>query len=264
MTVSQLFLYPVKSLSGISVDNANMTKRGFRFDRRWMVVNNENLFMSQRDYPEMATIKVAIENDKLRLFTNNERTGVCVPLEPKERKNLKKAKVWQSECEVVYGFEEANKWLSKQLSTSCEIVYMPEQTHRPVTSELVPENTIVSFADGYPYLVIGTASLDDLNGRLKEAIGIERFRPNIVVQTETAFEEDAWKRFQLGNVDFSGVKPCSRCQMINVNPKTAIVENQPLRTLAKYRMEETKIKFGLNALWSGGKDKLSVGDKFLS
>jgi uncharacterized protein YcbX len=133
-------------------------------------------------------------------------------------------------------------------------------TKRLIKSDLVPKDAVVSFADGYPYLILGTASLADLNGRLVSPVDFDRFRPNIVVATETPFEEDDWKTFQLGQSLFTGVKPCARCVMVNVDQQTAVSSKEPLKTLASYREVNNKVLFGLNGLWSGGAERIRVGD----
>ncbi|MFT4668031.1 MAG: hypothetical protein ACI9XB_005008, partial [Gammaproteobacteria bacterium] len=177
MTVTHLFLYPVKSLGSIAVTEAELTEKGFQFDRRWMIVDKEGIFISQRSHPVLASIKVAIKHNSIRLYTANDQQGVAIPMVPAEGQSSVQVKVWESICSAICGFDEANMWLSSQLSTQCRIVYMPEQSKRLIDSDLVPDGTIVSFADGYPYLLIGSASLDDLNNKLEHAVDYDRFRP---------------------------------------------------------------------------------------
>jgi uncharacterized protein len=260
MTVTQLFIYPVKSLAGIAVQEASLSIRGFLHDRSWMIVDENNLFISQRSRPAMSLIKVALSNNTLQLFTDADTKGVQLPLEPTIVQATVQVKVWDSVCEVIDGFEEANIWLSQQLSISCRLVYMPEDTKRFINSDLVPKGAVVSFADGYPYLILGTASLTDLNGRLESPVDVDRFRPNIVIETEVPFEEDHWKTFHIGQSIFTGVKPCARCVVVNVNQQTAESSKEPLKTLATYREVDNKVLFGLNSLWSGGAERIHVGD----
>jgi len=260
MTVTHLFLYPVKSLAGISVTEAELAERGLHLDRRWMIVDEEGIFISQRSHPVLASIKVAINHNSIRLYTASDQQGVTIPMVSEEVQPSVQVKVWKAVCDAVGGFGEANIWLSSQLSMKCRIVYMPQQTKRLIDSDLVPDGATVSFADGYPYLLIGSASLADLNSRLEQAVDYGRFRPNIVVQTESAFEEDKWKGFRLGEASFQGVKPCSRCVMVNVDQKTMVSSKEPLRTMATYRQVDKKVKFGLNVIWSGEGKVIRVGD----
>jgi uncharacterized protein len=261
MIVTQLFIYPVKSLAGIAVQEAALSTRGILHDRRWMIVDENNLFISQRSRPVMSLIKVALSNNTLHLFTTADTKGVHIPLEITTAQPIVQVKVWDSVCEVIDGFEDANIWLSEQLSISCRLVYMPIETKRLINSDLVPEGAVVSFADGYPYLILGTASLADLNGRLECPVGLDRFRPNIVITTEAPFEEDQWKSFRIGQSLFNGVKPCARCVMVNVDQQTAASSKEPLKTLASYREVNHKVLFGLNGLWSGGAERIRVGDQ---
>ena len=260
MTVTHLFLYPVKSLGGIAVAEATAAERGFQFDRRWMIVDEEGVFISQRSHPILASIKVAINHNSIRLYTASDLQGVSIAIVPAAGQPTVQVKVWESVCKAIGGFGEANIWLSSQLSMKCRIVYMPEQTKRLIDSDLVPDGATVSFADGYPYMLIGTASLKDLNNRLEQSLDFDRFRPNIVIQTEQAFEEDFLKDFQLGTTSFLGVKPCSRCVMVNVNQETLVSSKEPLKTLATYRNMGAKVKFGLNFIWKGEGKVVRVGD----
>jgi len=137
MTVTNLFLYPVKSLGGIAVQEAKMTTRGFQYDRRWMIIDEQGVFISQRSHPLMASIKVSITEEGLQLYTHNDPKGVIVPMAPYEELPVTQVKVWESACSAVGGFMAANIWLSSQLSIECQIVYMPEETNRLINSELV-------------------------------------------------------------------------------------------------------------------------------
>jgi len=171
--------------------------------------------------------------------------------------------IWDSEHVLaVRVSDEADRWFSDALGKPCHLVYMPEATHRTVDPAYARPTDAVSFADGYPYLLIGQASLDDLNQRLPDPIGMERFRPNIVVEGSLPYEEDSWQQFSVGELDFSGVKPCARCVLTTIDPATGERGPEPLRTLTTYRQYKHKILFGQNVLLTdvNATGTLRVGD----
>lgn len=143
---------------------------------------------------------------------------------------------------------QADQWFSHVLGKSCRLVFMPETTHRAVDQTYALDNDAVSFADGYPYLLIGQASLDYLNQRVTEPMSMLRFRPNIVVSGSDPHDEDTWAHFRIGDLEFYGVKPCARCVLTTIDPETATLGKEPLRTLATYRQWKHKILFGQNVL----------------
>ena len=249
MTIQELYLYPIKSLSGIKVNSATLDARGFEYDRRWMVVDEDGVFISQRKYPVLASIQVALKGELLHLYTQNDPTGTHIPLAPENGQSRLQVKVWDFVCNAVDGFDAANIWLSQQLSMKCRLVYMPKDIKRWIKNPKVPKGSILSFADGYPYLIIGSASLAHLNKKLDEPISMRRFRPNIVVHTNVPHEEDLWQSIGTGHSTFKLIKSCKRCIMVNVDPLTSITHKEPLRTLSSYRMKDNKVHFGMNAIW---------------
>jgi uncharacterized protein YcbX len=150
-------------------------------------------------------------------------------------------------------------WFTKQLGLSCRLVYMPESTHRFVDSRYAHHKEITSFSDGYPLLLIGQASLDDLNSRLPAPLPMNRFRPNIVFTGGTAFLEDSMKQFEINGIRFFGVKPCARCIITTIDQQTAEKAKEPLKTLSSYRMKNNKVYFGQNLLYEGT-GVISIGD----
>ncbi len=262
MKVTQLYIYPIKSLQEVAVEEAILTSRGLQYDRRWMIVDDDGVFITRRKVPALARIQLDLTTDTIRIHHAHD-PGVEIPLQPEQGAPVRPVKIWDTVCSAMGTFEEANIWLSRQLSMKCQLVYMPDSTRRPILSPKVPEGSVVSFADGYPILLIGQASLDDLNGRLPHPVTMHRFRPNIVVQTDTPFEEDRWSNFQIGAHSLTGVKPCSRCIMVNVDPRSGTVSKEPLRTLSSFRKNGGKVQFGLNVMWQNGQTEeaaVRVGD----
>ncbi len=250
LTVSQLFIYPVKSLGGIAVSSAHITERGLQYDRRWMLVDETHTFLSQRDIAAMALFEVAINENGLLITHRMNNDVILLPFVPQTTETIT-VEVWDDQCTAIVVSHEANRWFSQRMGMNCKLVYMPDATHRMVDSNYSADNEIVSFADGYPMLLIGQSSLDDLNSKLEEKMTMQRFRPNIVFTGGEPFEEDVLDTFTINNIKFYGVKLCARCVVTTINPDTAAKGKEPLRTLAAYRMQNNKIYFGQNLLHKG-------------
>jgi len=260
ITVSQLHIYPIKSLGGISVTEAVVEARGLRYDRRFMLVTPDGQFITQRANPQMALIDVAIEGDQLRVWHRNEPNNVLelplvLPDQPHNQETVL-VNIWDShDVAAISVGGYADQWFSSTLSQPCRLVFMPESTHRDVDPKYARQQDSVSFADGYPYLLIGESSLYELNRRLSashnhpsQSLSMIRFRPNIVVTGSDPYDEDAWAHFRINDIDFYGVKPCARCVLTTIDPATGQKGKEPLRTLATYRQWNNKILFGQNVL----------------
>ncbi len=262
-TLSHIFIYPVKSLSGIALTSANVEPRGLEHDRRWLLVNAENQFLTQREYPQMARLKVALTAEGLSFFHQDLPTQTLQIGFGQYEKNILNVTIWGDTCRANPVGEQADAWFSEQLGLACRLVRMAEDEQRLVDTDYAFESETVSFADAFPYLIIGQASLDDLNDRLANPVEMRRFRPNFVFEGGLPYEEEQWKNFVIGNLNFSGVKPCARCILTTVNPATGEIDSkEPLKTLAYYRKKGNKILFGQNVL-AEGSGKVSVGDKIV-
>ncbi len=155
--------------------------------------------------------------------------------------------------------QQIDSWFSEIIGIKCHLVKMPETTKR-VVDESYAKNKIVSFADGYPFLIIGQASLDDLNSRMEIPLPMNRFRTNFVFTGGNPFEEDNWKKFKIGNLKFEAVKPCARCVITTTNQETAERLHEPLLTLSKFRKIDNKVMFGMNVVCEST-GEIKVGDK---
>ena len=258
LKVSELFIYPIKSLGGIAVSSAAVTERGLQYDRRWMLIDEYNTFLTQREVAAMALFDVATHEEGLLVTYKPDGAAILIPFEPQTIEMLT-VEVWSDQCNAVVVSGEANQWFSDKLGISCRLVYMPDAVKRSVDTQYAIDKEIVSFADGYPMLLIGQSSLDDLNSRLQEELTIQRFRPNIVFTGGEPFEEDELEEFKIKGILFYGVKLCARCVITTINPDTAIKGKEPLRTLATYRMRNNNIYFGQNLLHKG-EGSIQVGD----
>ena len=257
--VRQLFIYPIKSLAGFEVASAMLTDRGFQHDRRWMLIDSSNVFITQRQYPEMCLLQTAIENDELIVFhKNNPEDPLRIALQPAPTSTFK-VKIWDDECEAQAVGDAASKWFSNKLSTQCKLVYMPDGTRRKVDGLFAFNNELNNFSDAYPLHIIGQASLDDLNSRLQDTLPINRFRPNIFFEGGSAYDEDIMQELLIGNIKMLGVKLCARCPITTINQANADLAKEPLKTLTGYRMKNNKVYFGQNLLHTQT-GQLNVGD----
>jgi len=256
--ISQLFIYPIKSLGGIAVDKTSITDRGFEHDRRWVLVDENNLFISQREVHEMALMRVAITTEGLLVTHPPQNSTFLVPFGPRTDE-FAEVTIWDDTCTAQFVSKEADQWFSKTLGIHCRLVYMPDDTKRITDQRYAPENSIVSMADGYPFLLIGQASLDDLNSRLAEQLPMNRFRPNIVFTGGEPYAEDLMHTMVIGNIIFHGVKLCARCNIPCIDQDTAIQYKEPTKTMASYRSKNNKIMFGQNLIHEG-LGEIAVGD----
>jgi uncharacterized protein YcbX len=257
-----LFVYPVKSLGGISVASAYLSDRGFEHDRRWMLINEQNLFMTQRDYPQMALLRTGITEQGISVFHECDiHDRITIPFSSPGNEKIT-VKVWDDWCEAVFVSNEIDRWLSARLKVNCRLVYMPDDSLRKVDPRYAAgENNITSFSDGYPLLLVSQSSLDDLNSRLDQAVPMNRFRPSIVITGANPYEEDEMEKFVIRGVQFFGVKLCARCKITTVNQDTSAVAKEPLRTLAGYRTKDNKVYFGQNVVYNSGGVSLKTGDR---
>ncbi len=264
LTISQLFIYPIKSLSGISVDACEVTNRGLKNDRRWMIVDKNNQFLTLREYPKMALLDVEINEKSLSIKSREHpQQFLHVPF-MSNANNLENVTIWNATVQAEPVQHETNDWLSDMLGNACKLVYMPEESLRPVdtTSGYHPEGKFTSFADAYPFLLLGEASMDELNSRSEKQFSIQRFRPNIVFSGGLPNQEDLFENFTINDITFTGLENCARCKIPNVNPDNGILgtDNEPLKTLAKYRLRNKSIEFGRNIVFNGS-GTIKVGDE---
>ena len=257
LEVSRLFIYPIKSLAGISVDAVEVTEKGFKNDRRFMLVDPENRFLTIRQYPLMTRLQPELEEEGINVRSlHTDMPPLFIPF-PSQQSTLEKVVIWNAEVAAQSISAVIDSWFSQVFGTFVKLVYMPQESMRPVdtTSGFKPAGKFVSFADAYPFMMMGEASLSDLNRRYEGAssFGFDRFRPNIVFSGGYPNQEDEIGRFSINGVTFQGIENCARCTVPNVDPKTGIVDinTEPLATLSKYRLQNRKVNFGRNVVHSG-------------
>lgn len=272
MSISQLFVYPVKSLRGIAVNSAVITSQGLLHDRQWMVIDENNNFVTQRKTPQMVLVKTRLTEHAL-VLQKEGMPDLSVPFDLPDSQAFS-ATVWRDQCEVVAEADNINTWVTEALQNKgpLRLARLARQAQRPTQSERFGQTTI-QFADAAPYLICNQASLSELNDRLLgqgfDSITVERFRPNIVLDDSAnlpAFAEHNLKRIAGPDYTFTSCDPCQRCIVPNVDLNTAEKhpQQQPYKTLVDINPMPDNHKaaaFGQNAtLRSGDGNTINIGD----
>ena len=258
LTLSALNLYPLKSAGGIALAAARVDGRGLAGDRRWMVVDSNRRFLTQRTHPRLALVSVKLVADGLTLGAPGMPALALRP--PGAGGAAVGVQVWDDVCEARAAGREAAEWISGFLGESCEIVHMPDETHRMVAAEVCVPGSEVSFADAFPFLLLSESSLEDLNRRLDRPVPMDRFRPNLVVRGCAPYAEDGWRRIRIAAIEFHVVQPCIRCATTTVDQATGERGREPLATLATYRRDDAGVLFGQNLVHTAT-GELRVGDE---
>lgn len=245
LQVSELIIYPVKSTGHISLQQTKIDNFGLIDDRRWMLVDEQGDYISQRKHPRLCLIKTSLEPDGLILrapempdfrVTNDQRSDRIT------------VTIWDDKCSAVDCGDEVAAWLKDFMGQNSRLVYFPENEKRQIDQQYGRLGEYTAFSDGFPILLISQGSLDDLNNKLDKPVPMIRFRPNIVVSGCEGFAEDNWKRIKIGSIELRIVKPCSRCIIPNIDTVTAKRGKEPAYTLSQYRKRDNKIYFGQNVI----------------
>lgn len=258
VTLSGLHVYPIKSCAGIAVREWEVDLFGLRYDRRWMVVTPMGEFLTQREFPSLALVRVTIAAPHLRV-TAPGAGELVTPLAPMGGRPIA-TRVWDDPVRAVAPDHQADAWFSDYLGFEVVLAYMPDHVVREVDRDYAPEGGQTGFADGFPFLLIGESSLADLNSRLATPLPMNRFRPNLVVSGSAPFAEDQWRRIRIGEIPMEVVKPCARCVVTTTDQATGKrAGDEPLRTLATFRRQGNGVMFGQNVVhYASG--RLVVGD----
>ncbi|HOY13556.1 MAG TPA: MOSC domain-containing protein [Saprospiraceae bacterium] len=250
LIIKQLFIYPIKGIAGIAVNSAQAEEIGFQHDRRMMFVDDQNNFISQRSHPELSQIQCTILDGHYMITYSGKQ--IKIPFENGQAlydERLKFAvKVFDDELMAYELSPEISLRFSELLGAPVKLVTLGKESLRMKTLIKEPLETKVSFADGYPYLVLGTASLLKLEEMMELSVNKMRFRPNMIIETTFPFEEDVLDLVNIGSAQFRMIKPCARCQVVNIDPETGLSEKQTLATLSAFRKVENKVYFGVNTI----------------
>jgi uncharacterized protein YcbX len=262
-TVTELVLYPIKSCAGVSVSEAQCGVSGLSangvHDREWMLVTPGGQFLTQREYPRMALITPRVEGDAL-LVEAPGMPPLQLPLAHDAGAASIPVQIWDDQVSAADCGDAAASWFTQAIGSDCRLVRFKPGVHRPTSTKWTggaPSET--RFADGYPILLIGQASLDDLNTKLKQAsretLPMNRFRPNLVVDGLEAFEEDFVASLATGELTLRPVKPCARCPIPSIDQATGSLGPDPLDILQAYRANprmEGAVCMGMNCIVTEG------------
>lgn len=248
MQLQDIYIYPIKSLGGIKRTNETALQRGFKYDRRWMLIDEAGKFISQRTEHKLFLLKTEISSCNIFIYNKAfPEQSIEVPTNQSSTNTIR-ISIWDDTVMATHLNEKLDLWFSDYLNKPCKLVFMPENGSRAIDIHYAMNNEQVSFADAFPYLLISQASLNDLNRRLSDPVGMDRFRPNLVVSGAKAYEEDLWSEIKIGEVYFKVAKPCSRCILTTIDQQTGIAGKEPLYTLSKYRTINNKVMFGQNLI----------------
>lgn len=274
-TLSAITLYPIKSCAGLLLQEATLTSLGLMteqiYDREWMVVDVNGACLSQREHPRMALIQPALKATTLELRAPG-MLRLEIPLglpDPATAPSLA-TRIWDDtvlayDCDALTA-----EWFTKAVGVPCRLVRFHANAERLVSIKWTDgEQASTMFSDGYPVLVASTASLDDLNQKLvaagRQALPMNRFRPNLVIDGIDAFEEDYADSYQLGDVTLKPVKPCPRCPMPSIDQATGEFGPDPMDIMQSYRAKpevDGAVCFGMNAILIAGENqRVRVGQE---
>ncbi|MBA1344045.1 MOSC domain-containing protein [Rhizobium sp. WYCCWR 11146] len=265
MLVSDLFIYPLKSARGIALPVADIDAYGLPGDRRAMITDAQGHFITQRELPDLARIEVRPESGAFRLLMQGKTDISVAPPQPEARMDVI---VWKSAVNAAVADPESNRRLSEWLGREVRLVFFDGQARRTANAEWAGEATPVTFTDGYQILVTTAGSLKALNADLaahgEGSVGMERFRPNIVIDTDEAWAEDRWAAIEIAGIRFDLVKPCSRCIMTTQDQLTGSREGpNPMPAMGRIRMSADRRVPGPLFGWNvtpRGSGRITIGD----
>ncbi|MCM2281308.1 MAG: MOSC domain-containing protein [Bdellovibrionaceae bacterium] len=258
LEVVSLHIYPVKSCGRVDLREMSIGPRGPQHDREWMWVDSTRRFITQRQHPEMALISTALEPDAL-ILSKTGHAPLRISLTSGPRPTVA-VNVWHDTCQAYDEGDETHLWIKSALGMDARLVRIAQDFERKLPEKYNRPESHTGFADTLPFLLTTEDSLAELNSRLAAPVQMTRFRPNIVVRGGGPYDEDRWSLIRLGTIEFDVARDCSRCNIITVDPATAVAGKEPLRTLATYRRDGTRINFGRNMIHLN-QGRLNIGDR---
>ncbi|MBK5542710.1 MOSC domain-containing protein [Pseudomonas sp. TH05] len=260
MRLSALYRYPLKSGQGESLQQITLDKLGLDGDRRWMLVDEASgRFLTQRAVAQMSQLS-ALYNERGGLTLSAPGHSAIDVALPGADAELRGVTIWRDTLRVPDAGAAAAAWVSDFVGKPTRLVQVPLERARATEAGYGKDDDQVAFADGFPLLLIGQASLEDLSQRVGRPLEMLRFRPNLVIEGSSAYAEDGWKRVRIGDIEFRLVKPCARCILTTIDPQTGerSADREPLATLQQYRAQEDGAMFGQN-LVNDSNGRLEVG-----
>ncbi|GHA03958.1 molybdenum cofactor sulfurase [Arenicella chitinivorans] len=253
LTISGLYLHPLKSAAALIVEALNFDSRGPQFDRHWMVVDQNGKFRSQRHHPKMSLIEPVLHAGRLSL-----KAPGMPRIDLGQPGSSQSVTVWDDTLIAGDCGATAANWMSEYLGVMSRVVVLTQDSLRRVDRQYSSGEETVGFADGYPCLIASQASLDDLNQYLKPPIDMRRFRPNIVISGSAPYAEDQWQKLKIGDMIFDLVKPCSRCIIPSIDPDSGEKQMAVNQVLMAHRRRGRNTFFGQNAIHQG-RGELRIG-----
>ncbi|WP_174298625.1 MOSC domain-containing protein [Sphingomonas bacterium] len=260
MQLSSIHCFPVKGLGGCAMTETPIEARGIAGDRRWMIIDQRNRFVTRREVPAMASLNVTPSRTGLTIRSATESSHAIMP---GDEAPLVDARVWRDTVSVRVGNDAADAFLSEALGRPVRLAHQHDSSRRAIDPRYSRPDDHVSLADGFPLLITTMASLDALNDRLAVPVTMARFRSNLVIADAAPWQEDRWRRIRIGAVEMEIARPCSRCIVVTQQPDTGerLEGNEPLATLrAMGRLAADGIMFGQNAIIRRP-GTLSIGDR---
>ena len=253
-------IYPIKSTAGLQLEHCTVQARGLCGDRRMMLVDQQGRFVTGRTHPALTAIRCQRHGDGWRVTAPGK--SPLVLHSDSDAETRIQVTVWADQVSARAFSEEVDQWFSDVLQQPVRLASMDAQSERPIEPGFGQSGDQVSFADGYPLLLISRAAVEELNRHLSTPVKMANFRPNLVVSDCSAHAEDQWHRIRIGEVEFDLVKPCSRCVFTTVDPERhqKRTDGEPLRTLVQYRRREGKVMFGQNII-ARGAGRICAGDE---
>ncbi len=245
MHLTQLWVYPIKSCTGVRLSEAVLDERGLQHDRRWMLVDVNGKLVTQREIPQLIWVKPQLENPKQKetALTLNAPEMPELRLEPGDVGEMRRVSVWNDHMDAL-SIPQVRDWFQEFTKKDVDLVYMPDSSSRPMNPKFGKHN--LTFVDGNPLHIISESSVANLNTRLEHPVELSRFRANLIFSGAEAFAEDAWKQITIGDISFDVYEACQRCVLLNIDPSSAAVSKEPLATLARYRRFGHHVLFGQN------------------
>lgn len=260
MHLSSLYRFPLKSASADALEEGWCDELGLSGDRRWMVVDAASgKFLTQRVLPRMALLEARWQGETALLLSAPLMDPMFVPV-PGSGSATRGVLIWRESLQAADAGDTAAAWLTRLVDRPCRLVYLPTGQGIQIDQDFARPGEKTGFSDGFPFLLIGQRSLDDLSARVGQLLDARRFRPNLIVAGSAPYAEDGWRRIRIGDIEFRVVKPCSRCIIPTINPLNGekAADREPLATLMTYRKGEGGVFFGQNLI-AEGTGSLKVG-----
>jgi uncharacterized protein YcbX len=245
LQVHSIIIYPIKSLGGINVYQVTVEPAGLQYDRRFMLIDSANQFITQRTRPELTRFQLEVKGEGFEVKDQWTQSIKFLDFNP-PLGSTEEVKIWDDRVMAHEVLDDWSVWFSEKIGEEVRLFQLSSLFSRYIEPPYqTAESKISSFADSLPILLCSEASFHHLDSLLNQPLDWRRFRPNIIVSNKMAFEEDTWQEISIGNsVKLFGAKPCARCQLINVDPNDGTSDSTILKALSQTRKFENKVYFG--------------------